>query len=71
MDDEPPGAFAYSQVFAQPITIHYQDGTLPAATGDALSSTSSLSSSSSPSSPTSMVTSILTVLPARGEVDAA
>ncbi|CAI5990888.1 unnamed protein product, partial [Closterium sp. NIES-64] len=28
MDDESPGSFAYSKVFYEPLTIHYEDGTL-------------------------------------------
>ncbi|CAI5951939.1 unnamed protein product, partial [Closterium sp. NIES-64] len=53
MDDESPGFFSYSKVFEEPITIHYEDGTLSV-------DDSSSSSASSPSS-----ASLLTVLPAR------
>ncbi|CAI5990860.1 unnamed protein product [Closterium sp. NIES-64] len=67
MDDEPAGTFAYSKVFAQPITIHYEDGTVPGTVGDSQSSSASPSSSTTL---TSMASSILTVLPARTGADA-
>ncbi|CAI5516639.1 unnamed protein product [Closterium sp. Naga37s-1] len=57
MDDESPGFFAYSKVFDEPITIHYEDGTLSV---DDSSSSSSTSASS-----------LLTVLPARAGAEVA
>ncbi|CAI7792479.1 unnamed protein product [Closterium sp. NIES-53] len=57
MDDESPGFFAYSKVFEEPITIHYEDGTLSV---DDSSSSSSTSASS-----------LLTVLPARAGAEVA
>ncbi|CAI5968657.1 unnamed protein product, partial [Closterium sp. NIES-64] len=59
MDDESPGFFSYSKVFEEPITIHYEDGTLSV-------DDSSSSSASSPSS-----ASLLTVLPARAGAEVA
>ncbi|CAI5468681.1 unnamed protein product [Closterium sp. Yama58-4] len=52
MDDEPPNSFSYSKVFDEPITIHYEDGTL------------SVDDSSSSSASATSAVSLLTVLPA-------
>ncbi|CAI5983991.1 unnamed protein product [Closterium sp. NIES-65] len=59
IDDGAPGSFAYSKVFEEPITIHYEDGTL------------SVDDSSSSSSPATSAASLLTVLPARAGAEVA
>ncbi|CAI5951940.1 unnamed protein product [Closterium sp. NIES-64] len=59
IDDGAPGSFAYSKVFEEPITIHYEDGTL------------SVDDSSSSSSPVTSAASLLTVLPARAGAEVA
>ncbi|CAI5517574.1 unnamed protein product, partial [Closterium sp. Naga37s-1] len=57
MDDGSPGSFAYSKVFEEPITIHYEDGTLSVDDSSSSSSTSAAS--------------LLTVLPARAGAEVA
>ncbi|CAI5983995.1 unnamed protein product, partial [Closterium sp. NIES-65] len=60
IDDGSGVSFAYSKVFEEPITIHYEDGTL-----------SLDDSSSSSSSPSTSSASLLTVLPARAGAEVA
>ncbi|CAI5462638.1 unnamed protein product [Closterium sp. Yama58-4] len=59
IDDGSAGSFAYSKVFEEPITIHYEDGTL------------SLDDSSPSSSSSTSAASLLTVLPARAGAEVA